>query len=161
MSPAVSAQPQTPASGNTTDAAEVADVLVIFGITGDLAKVMTFRSLYRLEKRGLLDCPVVGVASDDWTIEHLREHAKQCIEGTGESLEDEVFQRFAARPLLRKRRFHQCGHLRARERGGRRGSLTGLLSGDSTVPVRPRDQAAQGRPPDEERARGGREAVRP
>ena len=29
-----------------------ADRLVIFGITGDLAKVMTFRSLYRLEKRG-------------------------------------------------------------------------------------------------------------
>ena len=32
-----------------------------FGITGDLAKVMTFRSLYRLEKRGLLQCPIVGV----------------------------------------------------------------------------------------------------
>ena len=30
-------------------------VFVIFGITGDLAKVMTFRSLYRLEQRGLLD----------------------------------------------------------------------------------------------------------
>ena len=29
-----------------------ADHLVIFGITGDLAKVMTFRSLYRLERRG-------------------------------------------------------------------------------------------------------------
>ena len=29
-----------------------ADILVIFGITGDLAKVMTFRSLYRLERRG-------------------------------------------------------------------------------------------------------------
>jgi glucose-6-phosphate 1-dehydrogenase len=42
-----------------------ADVLVVFGITGDLAKVMTFRSLYRLEARGLLDCPVVGVAVDD------------------------------------------------------------------------------------------------
>ena len=39
------------------------DVFVIFGITGDLAKVMTYRSLYRLEQRGLLDCPVVGVAS--------------------------------------------------------------------------------------------------
>ena len=39
-----------------------ADVLVVFGITGDLAKVMTFRSLYRLERRGLLDCPIVGVA---------------------------------------------------------------------------------------------------
>jgi glucose-6-phosphate 1-dehydrogenase len=31
-----------------------ADVLVVFGLTGDLAKVMTFRSLYRLEARGLL-----------------------------------------------------------------------------------------------------------
>jgi glucose-6-phosphate 1-dehydrogenase len=38
------------------------DVLVVFGITGDLARVMTFRSLYRLEQRGLLNCPVVGVA---------------------------------------------------------------------------------------------------
>ena len=36
------------------------DVFVSFGITGDLAKVMTFNSLYRLEARGLLDCPVVG-----------------------------------------------------------------------------------------------------
>ena len=36
---------------------QVADVLVVFGITGDLAKVMTFRSLYRLEKRGLLELP--------------------------------------------------------------------------------------------------------
>jgi glucose-6-phosphate 1-dehydrogenase len=77
--------------------ANAADVLVIFGITGDLAKVMTFRSLYRLELRGLLDCPIVGVAGDDWTLEHLREHARECIEGTGESLDREVVDRFAAR----------------------------------------------------------------
>jgi glucose-6-phosphate 1-dehydrogenase len=76
---------------------EPADVLVIFGITGDLAKVMTFRSLYRLELRGLLDCPIVGVAGDDWTLEHLREHARECITGTGEKVEDDVFKRFAAR----------------------------------------------------------------
>ena len=37
--------------------AQQTDVLVIFGITGDLAKVMTFRSLYRLEQRGLLRLP--------------------------------------------------------------------------------------------------------
>ena len=37
-----------------------ADVFVVFGITGDLAKVMTFQSLYRLEARGLLECPIVG-----------------------------------------------------------------------------------------------------
>jgi glucose-6-phosphate 1-dehydrogenase len=75
----------------------VADALVVFGITGDLAKVMTFRSLYRLERRGLLTCPIVGVAGEDWTVEHLREHARECIEGTGESIDQAVFERFAAR----------------------------------------------------------------
>lgn len=74
-----------------------ADVLVIFGITGDLAKVMTFRSLYRLELRGLLDCPIVGVAADDWGVERLREHARDAVEATGEPLDKEVFDRFAAR----------------------------------------------------------------
>lgn len=73
------------------------DRFVVFGITGDLAKVMTFRSLYRLERRGLLDCPIVGVAVDDWTVDQLVEHARQCIVDTGEDLDDEVFARFAAR----------------------------------------------------------------
>ena len=74
-----------------------ADVFVSFGITGDLAKQMTFRSLYRLERRGLLTCPVVGVAVDDWSIDELRAHARTSIEATGEQIDDEVFARFAAR----------------------------------------------------------------
>ena len=74
-----------------------ADVLVVFGITGDLAKVMTFRSLYRLERRGLLTCPIVGVAVDDWTDDHLRDHAREAIVGTGEPLDQQVFDRFAER----------------------------------------------------------------
>jgi glucose-6-phosphate 1-dehydrogenase len=78
-------------------ASENADALVIFGITGDLAKVMTFHSLYRLEKRGLLDCPIVGVAVDDWSVDKLRTHARECIEGTGEKVDDAVFARFADR----------------------------------------------------------------
>ncbi len=77
--------------------AEPADVFVVFGITGDLAKVMTFRSLYRLEQRGLLDCPIVGVAVDDWTVDQLVERARTSIEGTGETLDPAVFDRFAAR----------------------------------------------------------------
>ena len=72
-------------------------MLVIFGITGDLARVMTYRSLYRLEARGLLDCPIVGVAFDDWTLEQLVERARDSIVATGEQLDDEVFGRFAAR----------------------------------------------------------------
>jgi glucose-6-phosphate 1-dehydrogenase len=78
-------------------AQQPADVLVIFGITGDLARVMTFRSLYRLERRGLLDCPIIGVAVDDWSDEHLRDHAREVIAATGEQLDDDVFARFAAR----------------------------------------------------------------
>jgi glucose-6-phosphate 1-dehydrogenase len=76
---------------------EPADVLVVFGITGDLARVMTFRSLYRLEKRGLLTCPVVGVAVDDWTLDHLVERARTSIEATGEPLDEAVFDRLAQR----------------------------------------------------------------
>ncbi|MEA2482545.1 MAG: glucose-6-phosphate 1-dehydrogenase [Thermoleophilaceae bacterium] len=73
------------------------DALVIFGITGDLARKMTFRSLYRLEERGLLDCPIVGVAIDDWTVEHLREHARRCIEATSDHVDNGVFRRLAKR----------------------------------------------------------------
>ena len=65
---------------SVSDPGQAADVFVAFGITGDLAKVMTFRSLYRLEQRGLLDCPIVGVAVDDWSVEQLREHARAAIE---------------------------------------------------------------------------------
>jgi glucose-6-phosphate 1-dehydrogenase len=74
-----------------------ADVLVIFGITGDLARVMTFRSLYRLEARGLLDCPVVGVAFDDWTHEHLVQRAHDSISGAGEEIDHEIFERLVGR----------------------------------------------------------------
>ena len=73
------------------------DVLVVFGITGDLARVMTFRSLYRLEARGLLDCPIVGVAVDDWSEADLRDRARTSIEGTGEKIDPAVFDRFAER----------------------------------------------------------------
>ena len=77
--------------------ARPADVLVVFGITGDLAKVMTFHSLYRLEERKLLDCPIVGVAVDDWTVDELRDHARRCIADTGQEIDEAVFDRFEER----------------------------------------------------------------
>jgi glucose-6-phosphate 1-dehydrogenase len=79
------------------DGADAADVFVVFGITGDLAKVMTFHSLYRLEQRRLLDCPIVGVAVSEWSEQDLREHAHAAIEACGEQIDDEVFDRLAAR----------------------------------------------------------------
>src|SRR5215475_5612760 len=72
-------------AGSTADVQAKGDVLVIFGITGDLAKVMTFESLYKLEARGLLDVPIVGVAVDDWTVDDLKKRARDSIEGAGET----------------------------------------------------------------------------
>src|SRR3954454_16753965 len=75
-----------------------ADVLVVFGITGDLAKVMTFLSLYRLERRGLLGCPVAGVAGAEWTADAPRRRARESIETAGgEPVDPDVFERLAAR----------------------------------------------------------------
>ena len=39
------------------------DALVLFGVTGDLAHKMIFPALYAMAKRGVLNVPVVGVAS--------------------------------------------------------------------------------------------------
>jgi glucose-6-phosphate 1-dehydrogenase len=78
-------------------AEKAADVLAIFGISGDLAKKMTFRALYRLEARGKLDCPIVGVAIDDWDDEKLREHAREAIGATVGDPDEDVFGRLAAR----------------------------------------------------------------
>jgi glucose-6-phosphate 1-dehydrogenase len=86
-----------PAKGSKTSSPQAADVLVVFGITGDLAKVMTFHSLYRLDARGLLDCPIVGVAVDDWTDDQLQERARESIEGAGGKIDEKVFKRFASR----------------------------------------------------------------
>jgi glucose-6-phosphate 1-dehydrogenase len=74
-----------------------ADVFVVFGISGDLAKVMTFHSLYRLEARGLLKCPVVGVAFDDWTDEDLRKHATQAIRALEKRVDKRVLDRLTRR----------------------------------------------------------------
>src|SRR5438128_8855543 len=87
----------SPQRGNASEGAKPADVFVAFGITGDLAKVMTFRSLYRLEQRGLLNCPILGVAVDDWTLDQLKQRARDSIVGAGEELDEQVFQRLAER----------------------------------------------------------------
>jgi glucose-6-phosphate 1-dehydrogenase len=74
-----------------------ADALVVFGITGDLAKKKTFRALYRLDARGLLDCPLIGVAVEQWSDNQLRQHARESLEATGEQVDEQVFERFAGR----------------------------------------------------------------
>src|SRR4051812_26639761 len=97
MTMATAVRPRPAVASQAREPQRRADAFVSFGITGDLAKVMTFRSLYRLEKRGLLDCPILGVAVQDWSDEDLRAHARAAIEGTGEVIDEAVFARFSAR----------------------------------------------------------------
>lgn len=77
--------------------AQPADVLVVFGITGDLARKMTFRSLYRLHAAGHLACPVVGVAMDAWDDHRLRKAAREALEAAGEAPAPKVLETFCRR----------------------------------------------------------------
>jgi glucose-6-phosphate 1-dehydrogenase len=76
-----------------------ADALVAFGVSGDLARKMTFVSLYQLERRGLLDCPIIGVAAQDWTDEDLRRRVGESVTAAlGDAQTDEaVLQRLQQR----------------------------------------------------------------
>src|SRR5260370_15272210 len=55
------------------------DALVIFGATGDLAKLETFPALVGLVERGVLDVPVIGVAKSGWGLEQFRGYAADSL----------------------------------------------------------------------------------
>ena len=56
-------------------ATQKCDALVIFGATGDLAKLETFPALVGLVERGVLDVPVIGVAKSGWGLPQFRDYA--------------------------------------------------------------------------------------
>ncbi|MEP7383113.1 MAG: glucose-6-phosphate dehydrogenase [Gemmatimonadota bacterium] len=67
------------------------DALVFFGMTGDLAYKKIFPALHNLARRGLLDLPVIGVASSEWTIDQLRERARASITEYGGGVDERAF----------------------------------------------------------------------
>ena len=73
------------------------DVLVLFGITGDLARKMILPALYRLVERGELTVPVIGVALTDWDEERLRAHVgdsvRAAFEGAAGGVDEAVLAR--------------------------------------------------------------------
>jgi glucose-6-phosphate 1-dehydrogenase len=64
-------------------ATEQMDALVIFGATGDLAKLETFPALVGLVDRGVLDVPVVGVAKSGWDLDQFRDYAAASLRANG------------------------------------------------------------------------------
>ncbi len=72
---------------------QASDAFVFFGATGDLAYKKIFPSLQNMVKHGTLDVPVIGVAKSGWTLEQLRERARDSIAKHGGGVDDEAFQR--------------------------------------------------------------------
>jgi glucose-6-phosphate 1-dehydrogenase len=59
------------------------DALVFFGATGDLAYKKVFPALQAMVKRGTLDVLVIGVAKSGWTLDQLKDRAKDSLEKHG------------------------------------------------------------------------------
>src|SRR4051794_22766880 len=57
--------------------------LVIFGATGDLAKLETFPALVGLVERGVLDVPVIGVAKSGWGLGEFCAYAADSLRLNG------------------------------------------------------------------------------
>ena len=64
-------------------AAARSDALVLFGVTGDLARKKIFPALYAMAKRGALDIPVVGVAGSVLSIAEVRKRAEAAVRESG------------------------------------------------------------------------------
>ena len=86
---------QTPTDENTPPVHS--DALVIFGVSGDLAKKMTFVSLYKLAERGLLKVPFIGVAFTDWSDDDFKAHALQSIKDCGQEVDSAVWDVMSAK----------------------------------------------------------------
>ncbi|MGZ6978065.1 MAG: glucose-6-phosphate dehydrogenase [Acidimicrobiia bacterium] len=68
--------------------ADHADALCWFGCTGDLGHKMTFPALYAMARRGHLRVPVVGIAFSNWTLDDLKDRARDSIEKFGGGITD-------------------------------------------------------------------------
>src|SRR3954447_20271240 len=76
------------------------DALVLFGLTGDLAKKKLFPALYHMAKEGSVGpVPVIGVASSAWTLEQLCDRMHESIVDSldGKPIDDKTFDELCKR----------------------------------------------------------------
>ena len=69
------------------------DALVFFGATGDLAHKKIFPSLQAMIRRGHLSVPVIGVAKAGWTVEQLRDRARDSLTKFGGGVDEAAFKK--------------------------------------------------------------------
>jgi glucose-6-phosphate 1-dehydrogenase len=77
---------------------ETADALVVFGITGDLARTKTLPALYDLTEQGVLTSPVIGVGRRPLRNDEMHEHARAAIEAAKkDTLDRRILDTFLSR----------------------------------------------------------------
>ena len=74
-----------------------ADALVVFGITGDLARRSTLPALYDLTQQGLLVCPVIGVGRRALPDDEFLAHVSDAITAKKKNLDENVLRDLLAR----------------------------------------------------------------
>ena len=75
---------------------ERSDAFVFFGATGDLAYKRIFPALQALIRAGQLEMPIIGMARAGWTLDKLRERARDSLEHNG-GVDADAFATLSAR----------------------------------------------------------------
>jgi glucose-6-phosphate 1-dehydrogenase len=75
---------------------ESSDAFVFFGATGDLAYKKVFPALQAMIRSGDLDIPIIGMARGGWTLDKLRERARDSLEHHG-GIDADAFAKLSAR----------------------------------------------------------------
>lgn len=86
-------RPSAPAQRDGTGAS----ALVLFGATGDLAQTLLFPALYRLEERGNLQIPILGVGRSDWDDAQLHQRIGESVHGALGDIDRAVLERLDRR----------------------------------------------------------------
>ena len=75
---------------------ERSDAFVFFGATGDLAYKQIFPALQALIRGGQLDMPIIGMARHDWSLDKLRDRARDSLERNG-GVDPDAFAKLSKR----------------------------------------------------------------
>jgi glucose-6-phosphate 1-dehydrogenase len=74
-----------------------ADALVVFGITGDLARRMTLPALYRLTEQELLTCSVLAVGRRPLADDELAKLARDAVQAAVRSVDEKALETLISR----------------------------------------------------------------
>src|ERR1043165_6889259 len=79
--------------------AELADAIVLFGATGDLARRMVLPSLYFLDADGLLPAglKLLATARSEFSRDAFVSHVREILDARPEPIDEGVWTRFSSR----------------------------------------------------------------